>query len=294
MFMRNLQKIFIFSILAIFACIPAAKAAPCPTGNIPPSVILGKNDDSRLKMAESLMYHLENQGVAPDVIKTIYKASLRTGVDFELLVLKARMESDFGQFNVAAGSSARGLFQYIEPTWLTLMHRYGAEMGYPHYAEAIKFSRGLPYVKNKYLKAEILALRHDQDASTLIKAYQVQEETDVIRGLKRGQRVTAADHYISHMLGLSLARELYDLRARNSVFALALLDRADMREAAKLNRAFFYDGKTPLAAVDVYKNFEQRVNREIRSLRRASDIELASAQSCAPDQDIPETKISLR
>lgn len=235
------------------------------------SINLSPQDHERLQLANAYTEHMKADKQDPRVIKALYRASLKTGVDFDLLLMKAILESDLGRYNAAARSSARGVFQYIEPTWLILIKRYGDKIGYPEYAKAIQISRreGFPYFKgnDKYLREEILALRYDDNISAMIKAYQIIEETDVIRGYKNGGAVTATDHYVAHMLGLKLAKDLYDLMNRNSIFAVARLNNPQMREAAMLNRNFFYDNKTPLTAHAVYRKFESRVDREMQRIR---------------------------
>ncbi|MEM7650558.1 MAG: hypothetical protein AAF204_00560 [Pseudomonadota bacterium] len=241
----------------------------------PASVMLMQGEDEkRLKLARSLKVYLQEEGLSGNLATAIYKASIKTGVDFELMVLKAKMESDLGRLNVATGSSARGAFQYIEPTWLTLIRRYGKDMGYEHYAKVITRPHypALPDIKgsNPFLKAEILSLRHDPEVSALVKAYQVKEETDVIRSFKKGKRVTATDHYIAHMLGLPLMKEFYKMKNRGSVIAVAKLNNAQMREAAKLNRVFFYHGQRALTARESYAKFEKRVNREFSRIQKVA------------------------
>lgn len=256
-----------------------------PTG----AVLLQGPDEKRLQLARSLKIYLKENGFDERLSASIYKASAKTGVDFELMVLKARMESDYGRATIAQHTSARGVFQYIEPTWLTLMRRYGDEIGYGHYAKAIKRAKypGLPYIEgnNPYLKAEILALRHDLDASAMLQAYQVREETDVIKSMKRG-RVTATDHYIVHMLGVPLAKEFFKMRAHAPQSSPARSRTPAMREAASLNRAFFYSGKRPLAAREVYAKYEARVGKEIRSLRNAVFTQ-ASADCVEKEEEKP-------
>ena len=241
----------------------------------PQSVMLLQNkDDKTLSLARSLKTYLKDEGLDERLATSIYKASLKTGVDFELMVLKAKMESDLGRATIASSSSARGVFQYIEPTWLTLIRRYGEDVGYKHYADAIERSKypGVPKIKdgNQYLKAEILSLRHDPDMAALLKAYQVREETDVIRKYKRGHKVTATDHYIAHMLGLSLAKEFYTMKNRGSRIALAKMHNASMREAAKLNRAFFYHGQRPLTAREAYAKFERKVAKQVKAIHNVA------------------------
>jgi hypothetical protein len=272
------------------------RAAPsCMDGvEQPVAMTLSGKDHERLQLASAYIKHLESQGQDSAVIKSLYRASLKTGVDFDLLLMKALLESDLGRFNVAARSTARGVFQYIEPTWLILINRYGDKIGHPEYANAIKISRreGFPYFdgNDKYLKEEILAMRHDNDMSAMIKAYQIIEETDVIKGYKNGGTVTATDHYIAHMLGLKLAKDLYSMKARGSVFVLARLDNPQMREAAMLNKQFFYDRKkTPLAANAVYEQFEKRVGREMKRIRDVVRYTYAPACRYAV-QDMPDFK----
>ena len=239
-----------------------------------PVMLLQGADQKRLTLARSLKTYLENEGRDGTLSNAIYKASLKTGVDFELMVLKAKMESDLGRLNVASTSSARGAFQYIEPTWLTLIRRYGDQIGYGHYAVEIERAHypGVPKIKNDnpFLKAEILALRHDPETSALIKAYQVKEETDVIKGYKRGRKVTATDHYIAHLLGLSLAKEFYNLKHTRSSRSIARHKNPAMREAAKLNRAFFYAGKRPLNASESYAKIQRRVKQEFNAIQNVA------------------------
>lgn len=256
-----------------------------PTG----AVLLQSKDEERLQLARSLKAYLKANDFDERLATAIYKASIRTGVDFELMVLKAKMESDLGRLTVAKHTSARGVFQYIEPTWLTLMRRYGDELGYGHYAKSIKRAKypGLPYIEgnNPYLKAEILALRHDLDLSAMIKAYQVREETDVIRKIKKG-RVTATDHYIVHMLGVPLAKQFYRQKASMTTQPIANSRIPAMREAAKMNRPFFYHGKRALSARESYAKFEARVGKEFKTLKKAA-FKYAAADCAEKEEEKP-------
>ncbi len=236
-------------------------------------IILQSTDQKMLSSVRSLKAFVAARGQDPAMINALYRASLKTGVDFDLLILKASMESDLGRHLEAANSSARGIFQYIDATWLGVMKHYGAQLGYANYANAIEFNnRGHATVKNnnKYLKAEILAMRYDPDISALVKAYQIIDETAQLRQIK-GSAVTTTDHYITHMLGMPLAKEFYTLRRRNSPFTLANISNPAMREAVAMNKGFFYSGRTPLTARASYKRFENRVEREIKKMTALSD-----------------------
>ena len=59
----------------------------------------------------------------------IAHASQRTGVDFSYLLAQARIESGLDPQAEARTSSASGLFQFIDQTWLSTLDRHGAALG---------------------------------------------------------------------------------------------------------------------------------------------------------------------
>ena len=63
-----------------------------------------------------------------------------TGTSFEYLLATAKMESNFNPTAGASTSSARGLFQFIDQTWLGTVKEAGAQLGYGKYADAISKS----------------------------------------------------------------------------------------------------------------------------------------------------------
>ncbi len=240
------------------------------------AIALHPEDNKSLALAEAFRDHLALQGKDPAIINALYKASIKTGVDFELLLLKAIMESDLGRLTVAAHSTARGVFQYIEPTWLILISRHGKALGYPQYQEAVQISRktGNPYLnkRDEFLRSEILALRHDPEVSAQMKALQIIEETEVIRSLKKKKEVTATDHYIAHMLGLNLAHDFYNMINKGSPLAVAKLNKPEMREATKLNKQFFFEKGHALNAAESYDRFTRSVKRELASIEKVGAL----------------------
>lgn len=251
-----------------------AQTCITPQSSPPLKISLSEADMRDLHLANAYMNYLRGQDQNPNVVKALYRASIKTGVNFELLLLKASMESDMGRFDAAEHSTARGVFQYIEPTWLILMNRYGERVGYPGYARAIQISQreGFPYFmeQDKNMRDEILALRHDDNVAALIKANQITEETGVIAEYKRGKEVTATDHYIAHMLGLKLAKGFYALKNRNIRKPVAYLKNPQIREAVMLNKRFFYKDNKPLSAAQSYVQFEKRVQRELAKIQNVA------------------------
>ena len=78
-----------------------------------------------------------NTAVGSTVAGAIRQASAATGTSFNYLLATARVESGLNPQAGASTSSARGLLQFIEQTWLGTIKQSGAELGYGRYAAAI-------------------------------------------------------------------------------------------------------------------------------------------------------------
>jgi len=64
------------------------------------------------------------------VAGAIKQAAVSTGASFEYLLATAKMESNFNPRATATTSSARGLYQFIDQTWLGTVKEAGAQLGY--------------------------------------------------------------------------------------------------------------------------------------------------------------------
>ena len=94
------------------------------------------------------------------VTGAIKQAANATGTSFEYLLATAKMESDFNPSAGASTSSARGLYQFIEQTWLATVKEAGGQLGYSQYADAITKTSHLrvqagPVPNEKYLKNNV-------------------------------------------------------------------------------------------------------------------------------------------
>ena len=97
---------------------------------------------------------------------TIRQASTATGVSFDYLVAAAKIESNLNPNAAAPTSSARGLYQFIEQTWLGTVKEAGSAFGYDRYADAItRTSSGRYEVSDPAMRRDILALRKDPAAN---------------------------------------------------------------------------------------------------------------------------------
>src|SRR5664279_4445655 len=101
------------------------------------------------------------------VAGAIKQAANTTGTSFEYLLTTAKMESDFNPRAGASTSSAHGLFQFIDQTWLGTVKEAGTQLGYGQYADAIsKSSSGSYSVSDPGARSAILKLRDDPVAAS--------------------------------------------------------------------------------------------------------------------------------
>ena len=171
-----------------------------------------------------------------DVVAALRRAADETGADFGYLLQTAMRESSLNPAAQASSSSATGLFQFIEQTWLGTLKRHGAEHGLQAYADAIKVgSNGRYVVADQGLKQEILALRKDASTAALMAG----EMTNQVRGdmeAALGRGVSAGELYVAHFLGPKAAIKMIQAAA-----ATPRASAADMfPQAAAANRSIFY------------------------------------------------------
>src|SRR5581483_10409234 len=103
------------------------------------------------------------------VTGAIRQASRLTGTSFQYLLTTAQVESGFNPRAAARTSSARGLFQFVEQTWLTTLKQHGAELGYGQYANAIvRLPSGRYAAVDPIARRQIMELRSDQTANAVM------------------------------------------------------------------------------------------------------------------------------
>src|SRR6476620_9091185 len=83
---------------------------------------------------------------APQITGAIRQAAQSTGISFEYLLTTAKIESNLNPSAQASTSSAKGLYQFIDQTWLGTMKQDGAALGLGRYANAIERQRDGRYV----------------------------------------------------------------------------------------------------------------------------------------------------
>ncbi|MGJ4954569.1 lytic transglycosylase domain-containing protein [Bradyrhizobium sp. HKCCYLRH2015] len=176
-------------------------------------------------------------GVRAKVAGAIKQAADSVGTSFEYLLSTAKMESDFNPTAGASTSSARGLYQFIDQTWLGTVKEAGADLGYGQYADAItRTSSGDYTVSDPAMRQAIMKLRDDPQASSAMAAALTQSNSFQLTG-KIGRRPTDAELYMAHFMGVGGAAKLIT-SARETPNASAT---QMFPGAAAANRPIFYD-----------------------------------------------------
>ena len=132
----------------------------------------------------------------------IQRASAATGVDFSFLMGTAKRESSMNPAAKAGSSSAAGLFQFVEQTWLGTLKTHGAKYGYSRYADMIEKGADGKYKVPAGAEARqsIMDLRFDPRAASLMAGELTSEHAAYLRG-SVGRNPTSGELYAAHFLG---------------------------------------------------------------------------------------------
>ncbi|PLX37107.1 MAG: lytic transglycosylase [Hyphomicrobiales bacterium] len=187
--------------------------------------------------------------IAGRIEQAFATASQTTGTSFDYLLRTAERESSLNPGARASTSSAAGLFQFIESTWLETMKESGAEFGLGKYAAQIQRTRNGSYrVADADMRQEILSLRHDPKVSSYMAAAYTQKNAESLTS-QLGRQPSAGELYIAHFLGARGAEKLITL-AESAPNASAA---AKFPKQASANRSIFYNSNgSARSASDVY------------------------------------------
>ena len=182
----------------------------------------------------------------------IRRASRATGVDFDFLMKTARRESAMNPSARARTSSAAGLFQFIEQTWLATVKQAGHKHGYGQYADLIHRGGDGRWRVDGAARNVVMDLRFDAQAASTMAAELTASNAAYLRG-RTGQEPGAGDLYAAHFLGPAGAAKLIEtVRSRPDASAVSLFP-----EAAAANRSIFYRGGRSATAAEVYANLNR-------------------------------------
>ncbi|QDX27191.1 lytic transglycosylase domain-containing protein [Sphingomonas suaedae] len=197
-------------------------------------------------------------GARTNVTTAIATASQKTGIDFNYLLGQAQVESGMRADARARTSSATGLYQFIEQSWLGVVKEHGQKHGLGWAADSIKrTSSGRFVVSDAATRQAILSLRTDPNAASVMAAEHASDNKDALEA-SLGREATGTDLYMAHFLGLGGARKF--LRAMD-----ADPDRGAagmFPAAARANRNIFYapDG-SQRSLGQIYERFAGKLDK---------------------------------
>jgi hypothetical protein len=141
---------------------------------------------------------------------TVVRAAQATRVDPTYMLALADKESSFSFRAKASTSSATGLYQFLEGTWLGMIKEHAAKHGFGAAAEAISVVAGRPVVRQPENRRWILSLREDPYLSALMACELVKASREQLSS--GGDRaVSQGDLYLAHFLGSAGAARLLKL-----------------------------------------------------------------------------------
>jgi len=189
--------------------------------------------------------------------QAIANAAQSTSVDFDFLVAQAQVESAMNPDARAATSSATGLYQFIESTWLDTMKRHGERFGLGDVAGQIRMSRGGAYVPDPSARAAILELRKDPQIASLMAAGLAEDNRSALMPIL-GRQPEAGELYLAHFLGAGGAgRFLSAMQSNPSQSAASLF-----RRPAAANRGIFYEPNgSPRSLAGVMEHLDAKMAR---------------------------------
>lgn len=200
------------------------------------------------------------------LVETVIKAARTVETDPVLLMAIADKESSFLSEVQARTSSATGLFQFIEKTWLRVVRDFGAKHGFAKEAQAITWVDDQLVVSDAAERARILELRRDPHLSTVLAGEMLARDRARI-ARRIGRDLTQGETYLAHFLGPDDAeRFLEKVVGEPNANASKLLPKP-----ARANKPIFFARKgrkaKSLSVAEVHRKFEAMMDMRLERYR---------------------------
>lgn len=143
--------------------------------------------------------------VPPVVNDAINKAAAATGVPADYLRDRSFRESSFDPNSKSKTSSAEGLFQFIDQTWLEQLKNNGAKYGMSDLANAIEKKGSNWVITEPQMEAKIMAARRDPYVNALMGAEFTKSNAEYLKNA--GLPPTPGNLHLAHFLGPKGAME---------------------------------------------------------------------------------------
>lgn len=179
----------------------------------------------------------------------IDSAGTKSDVDFDYLLQTAIRESSLNPTAKAPTSSATGLFQFIDSTWLEVMKQEGPRLGYQAYADAITVGADGDYtVADKALRKDILKLREDPQIAADLAAAFTRSNGEYLTA-RFGRMPSPGELYIAHFMGAKGAEAFFRAGLENAEQSAAKL----FPRQARANPTIFYQNGQARTIRGVYE-----------------------------------------
>ena len=208
-------------------------------------------------------------GVAPEIQGDIEAASRRYGLDPDLMRRFAARESGFNPRAHAGTSSAAGLFQFTEQTWLQALKKHGAELGYAGQANSI-VERGGHYSVQGGRDAQraVLGMRYDPRLNAMLGAAYTSDNAAYLRN-RTGHEATGGELYAAHFLGPRGAADFINADANDPHGDAS----AYFGEAARKNHSVFYGERDRHRTLEeVMGGFDRTAGQEIAAPAQPAEV----------------------
>lgn len=212
--------------------------------------------------AEEPTVEIGRMKVPREMLDAVLAAAETTGVDPAYLCALAEKESTWSTEARARTSSATGLFQFLESTWLRMVKSHGASVGLKAYADLIEMRPAGPRVADDATRARILALRSDAWISAVLAGEMVKRDKAAI-GSRLGREIRDAEVYLAHLLGPAAAGRILGAVGGSPRRSAAAMVPA----SARANRALFYErhGRRlkPLGLAEFVGRFDRMIGARV-------------------------------
>jgi hypothetical protein len=212
----------------------------------------------------------EEMKVARWIVDAVRQASMLTGVDAVYMMALADKESSLIPDISARTSSAEGLFQFIEQTWLEVVEKFGATYGLEAEAEAIAVDRktGRRSVADAKERERILNLRGDPLIAGIMAGEMMKRDRARIEA-ELERELTWHEMYMAHFLGAGGAIRLLKLAQESPKKSAS----KEFPAAARANRTLFFAGKGKGSALSVEQVYERIETMIAPRLERYASLE---------------------
>jgi hypothetical protein len=220
-------------------------------------------DAALQRHADAVRADAQKYQIDSAILAAIRLAGLRTGVEFSYLMELAAVESNFDPQARAKTSTASGLYQFKDESWLDAIQAYGEDYGLGYYVEQVGYrldDDGMmqPFIEDTAVQQRVLELRFIPRLAALMAAEQVRSSREQLAySLERQPDRT--ELYLTHFFGTSGAISfLKELAVNPGRIAGEIFP-----GPARRNRSIFQTrNRTPRTVAEIYQLLARKFNTD--------------------------------